>query len=139
VGGSSEEVLFNSARQLYTTQWLRDQTILFQSMGGKSLYRLPLTGEGKQSTLFQTEFDMDQPSVSADGRFIAYNSNESGRWEVYVASFPSFTNRRQISVAGGCQALWRKDGKELFYLTLEAKLMSVEWKATGALDGGIPR
>jgi hypothetical protein len=138
IGGSSEELLFNASEAIYTTQWLREPAILFQSQGGGSFYRLPLTGERKPSVLVQSEFENDQFTVSGDGQFIAYNSNESGRWEVYVASFPSFTNRRQISNSGGCQALWRKDGKGLFYLSLEGKLMSVNFKAAATLEAGIP-
>ena len=138
IGGSSEELLFDSPDAIYTTQWLREPAILFQSQGGKSFSRLPLTGERKPSVLFKSEFDWDQPTVSPDGQYIAYNSNETGRWEVYVASFPSFTNRRQISNSGGCQPLWRKDGKGLFYLTLEGRLMSVNFKTAATLEAGIP-
>src|SRR5262249_24938790 len=120
-------------------QWLRDNSILFTNQDGKTFYRVPIEGEHKPSVLFQTEFEKDQPAVSPDGRWIAYNSMESGRWEVYVAAFPAFTERRQISNAGGCQPMWRKDGKEIFYLNLEAKLMSVELKNAGAtLESAVP-
>ena len=138
IGDSSEEWLFDSSEPIYTTQWLREPAILFQSQGGGSFYRLPLTGERKATVLFKSEFDKDQLTVSADGKYIAYNSNESGRWEVYVASFPSFTNRRQISNSGGCQPLWSKDGKGLFYLSLEGKLISINFKAAPTLEAGIP-
>ena len=77
--------------------------------------------------LLTSEFDKDNPRVSPDGHWVAYNSIESGRWEVYVAAFPTFADKRQVSVNGGCQPLWRKDGKELFYLTLEGKLMAVDF------------
>ena len=82
---------------------------------------------------------MDEFRLSPDERWIAYNSLESGRWEVYVASFPSFGGKRQVSSGGGCQAHWRKDGKELFYLSLQGKLMAVD-VATGPLfEAGAPR
>jgi len=61
----------------------------------------------------ETPFEKDAPHVSPDGRWIAYNSNESGRWEVFVAAFPGFTDKRQVSNGGGVQPVWRKDGKEL--------------------------
>ncbi|MBI3698571.1 MAG: PD40 domain-containing protein, partial [Acidobacteria bacterium] len=93
----------------------------------------------KPVLLFQSEFDKDQPAVSPDGRWVAYNSSESGRWEVYVASFPGFTERRQISNSSGCQPLWRKDGKELFYLTLEAKVMAMDIKPAATPEAGLPR
>jgi hypothetical protein len=56
---------------------------------------------------------------------VAYQATESGRWEIYVASFPSFKERRQISSSGGYAPHWRRDGKELFYLGLDGKLMVV--------------
>lgn len=51
--------------------------------------------------------------------------NESGVWEVYVSRFPSFTDKRQLSRGGGVQPLWRGDGRELFYLAMDASVMSV--------------
>ena len=56
-----------------------------------------------------------------------------------MASFPEFTGQRQISDSGGCQPLWRKDGREIFYMTLEGKLMSVELQPGSAMDAGSPR
>ena len=89
--------------------------------------------------LLQTEFDKDDPRVSPDGRWIAYCSTESGQWEVYVAAFPTFTEKRQVSNAGGCQTVWRGDGKELFYLDLQGKITSVEVKGDVALQTGAPK
>jgi hypothetical protein len=56
---------------------------------------------------------------------------------VYVAAFPSFTEKRQVSRGGGCQAMWRKDGKELFYLSTSGKLMSISVEGT-RFETGIP-
>src|SRR4029453_18050918 len=53
------------------------------------------------------------------------NANESGRWEVYVAAFPAFTSKRQISDGGGVEPQWRGDGRELFYLASDGSMMSV--------------
>jgi hypothetical protein len=64
---------------------------------------------------------------------------ESGRWEVYVASFPSFTEKRQVSSNGGCQPLWRKDGNELYYLTLDGGLVAVDVKTVSAIETGPPK
>ncbi|MBI1788916.1 MAG: hypothetical protein HYR60_15375 [Acidobacteria bacterium] len=78
--------------------------------------------------------------MSPDQKWIAYGSNESGRWEIYLASFPGFADRRQVSNNGGAQVLWRGDGKELFYLTLDGKMMSVDVKAGAtAIETGIPK
>jgi Tol biopolymer transport system component/predicted Ser/Thr protein kinase len=139
VGGPPEELLLESADAKYPAQWLPGGSIGFLTQNGKSFFRLPLAGDRKPVLLFQSEFDKDQLSVSPDGRWVAYNSSESGRPEVYIASFPGFTERRQISNSSGCQPLWRKDGKELFYLTLEAKVMSVDIKGAATPEAGVPR
>ena len=69
---------------------------------------------------------IDEPHASPDARWIAYGSNESGEWEVYIARFPSFSDRRQVSKNGGGQALWRADGRELYYLDPDGNMMAVE-------------
>ena len=88
--------------------------------------------------LLETPFPKDQFHVSPDGRWIAFNSLESGRWEVYAASFPSFTDKRQVSRNGGGQPLWRNDGKELFFLSLQGKLMAVETRLGATLETSDP-
>ena len=113
IAGGNEEPLFKSEENEYAQQWLNDGTsILFMNQDGKTLYRLPLSADGKPQMLTHSAFTKDEFRLSPDERWIAYNSLESGRWEVYVASFPTFGGKRQMSSGGGCQALWRKDGKD---------------------------
>jgi len=139
VGGGEEELLFGSGEGKYPKSWIQDgKSIVFINVDGKTFYQLPLTGERKQVVLSKSEFTRDNPHVSPDGHWIAYNSLESGRWEVYVAAFPAFNEKRQVSVSGGCQPMWRKDGKELFYRTLEGKLLVVEFKGGATLQTGFP-
>jgi Tol biopolymer transport system component len=139
IGGGEEELLIENAERKVPEDWLKDGSILYTNQQGKTIYRLPLTGDRKPEVLLQTEFDKDEPHVSPDQRWIAYGSNESGRWEVYVASFPKFTDRRQISTSGGGQAIWRKDGKELFYFGLDGKMMAVDVKAGATIETGVPK
>ena len=139
VGGPPEELLLESAEPKFATQWRSDGSVLYVNGNGSTFFRLPLTGGKKPETLFQSEFYKDSPAVSSDGHWVAYHSVESGRPEVYLAAYPGFNNRRQISNSGGCQALWRKDGKELFYLTLEGQIMAVDIKPGAAAEAGIPR
>jgi eukaryotic-like serine/threonine-protein kinase len=68
---------------------------------------------------------IDQSQFSSDGRWIAYNTNESGRYEVYVTAFPSTGEQWQVSHDGGVQPVWRQDGRELYYLRLDGVLTSV--------------
>ncbi|MDA2925238.1 hypothetical protein MYX65_11425, partial [Acidobacteria bacterium AH-259-L09] len=144
VGGGEEEVLFESEDNKYPESWSQDgRLIVFISLGvstgGRAVYALPLLEDQEPKLLLETPFHKDELHVSPDGQWIAYNSNESGRWEVYVASFPEFTEKRQVSNAAGCQALWRRDGKELFYLGLDGKLMAVGVKSGSTLETGIPK
>ncbi len=139
VGGRDEELVYKSVERLWPYKWFKDGSILLLNYGGKSFYQLRLAREHKLLMLMTSEFDKDQPSISPDERWVAYNSLESGRSEVYLAAFPTFTEKRQVSVSGGCQPFWRKDSKELFYLTLSGKLMAAEIKAGAAAQTGVPR
>jgi serine/threonine protein kinase len=140
VGGSAEELIFQSGEDKFPNQWLNDGSVLFLNWAGRIFYRVPLSGERKPVPLFQTEFPKLAPRVSPDGRWVAYSGAESGRYEVYVAAFPSFREKRQASNGGGCQPLWRKDGKELFYLSLSLdRMMSVDVKGALSIETGVPR
>ncbi len=136
IGNSGDERLLScSGGFCFGQEWAHDgASILFINGDGRSLYRLPLSGSRRPELLLDTPFPKDQFRVSPDGRWIAFNSLESGRWEVYVASFPSFADKRQVSRTGGGQPQWRKDGKELFYLGLDGHLMAVH-TTTGAVFG----
>jgi hypothetical protein len=86
---------------------------------------------------------MDQPGgeFSPDGRWLVYESNESGRSEVYVQPFPEAGGKWQISTAGGAQPRWSRDGKELYYVAPDARLMAVPigTSADGkTVDLGVP-
>jgi serine/threonine protein kinase/Tol biopolymer transport system component len=74
--------------------------------------------------------NVDSGQVSPDGRWIAYRSDESGKNEIYITSFPKPIGKLQVSIAGGVTPRWRHDGKELYYLAPDRKLMAVELKET---------
>jgi Tol biopolymer transport system component len=91
-------------------QWLTDRSILLRSIW--NFYRLPLSGKQEPQLLLKTEHATTLPKVSPDGRWVAYQSDESvrsGQFEVYLAAFPTFTELRQVSNGNGCQPLWRKE------------------------------
>jgi len=139
VGGSDETLIFDSTEDMWSENWVADgKSIIIIDHAGKAFSQVPLSGDRKPVVLFQSEFYKDEPHVSPDQRWIAYNSTESGRWEVYVATFPGFTGKRQVSKDGGAQALWRRDGKELFYLSLDGKLMAVDVRAGATIETGVP-
>ena len=139
IGKNTDVVLLSSGDNNYPKDWTPDgAAILFIKDDGRSLYRLPLSGSRRPELLLETPFPKDQFRVSPDGRWIAFDSLESGRWEVYAASFPSFTDKRQMSRDGGGQPLWRNDGKELFYLSLQGKLTAVDTKLGASLEASDP-
>jgi len=93
---------------------------------------LPVAGRDAALPLLEVKgANLDSGKVSPDGRWIAYRSDESGRNEIYISSFPRPTGKLQVSTAGGLTPQWRNDGKELYYLALDKMLVVVELKETG--------
>src|SRR5262249_57200415 len=92
----------------------------------------------KPFPLLQTRFNESLAVFASDGKWIAYVSDESGRPEVYVQTFPVSTAKWRISTAGGSQPRWRRDGKEIFYVSPDHRLMAVPVKGGGGLEGGGP-
>ena len=93
------------------------------------LWVLPLEGERKPIPFLQTEFTETQGQFSPDGAWIAYTSDESGQFEVYVRPFPAGPGKGKVSISGGQFPRWRRDGKELFFLAPNRKLMAAAVKA----------
>ncbi len=94
----------------------------------------------KPKPFLQTEFSESQGQLSPDSGWMAYTSDESGQWNVYVRAFPSGDGKRRVSMAGGAQPRWRGDGKELFYISSDGQMTAVIMKATaGAVsEPGVP-
>jgi Tol biopolymer transport system component len=103
------------------------------------LWILPLTGEGKPTPFLATPFSESQASFSPDGRWLAYTSDESGRFEVYVTSLPGREGRWQISSGGGSGPRWRRDARELFYAAPDGRIQSVDVRAGKAFEAAAPR
>src|SRR5713226_6400317 len=80
------------------------------------------------TAFLQTEFNEIGAKLSPDSKWVAYTSNESGQNEVYVQTFPSPGGKSPISTGGGNRPVWRRDGRELFYIAADGKLMAVEVK-----------
>jgi Tol biopolymer transport system component len=141
VAGAQEELLLASGDDKGPTSWSPDgRYILFEdytSDRGIDLMLLSLEGARKAEPFVQTRFDEQRATFSPDGKWVAYVSNESGRDEVYVTSFPARANRRQVSTGGGGRPRWRADGRELFYGARGGKLLSVDVGPNG--DFGPPR
>jgi Tol biopolymer transport system component len=127
--GAEESLLLTSGEDKTPTSWSQDgRFVLFETSTphGIDLDVLSLEGSPKAAPFVHTQFDETRAVFSPDGRQVAYVSNESGREEVYVTSFPGHTGRRQVSTAGGSRPRWRADGRELFFGARGGKLMVVE-------------
>jgi Tol biopolymer transport system component len=112
------------------TGWSRDgRSLLYLRRGTESGTRMDLwvlsLPDGSARPLFETPFKEMHARLSPDDRFVAYASDESGQLEIYVSAFPNPTARWPISTGGGIEPTWSRDGRELFYLSLDGKLMSV--------------
>ena len=142
-GAGEEELLSTSSTRMYQADWSRDgRFVLYESYDRETrsdLWVLPMFGDQKPFPLLQTEFNEREGRLSSDGHWVAYVSNESGRNEVYVQSFPKPGGKKRISTEGGSEPEWRGDGKELFYLTPDGMLMAVEVKADSTLEVSIPK
>jgi serine/threonine protein kinase len=104
---------------------------------GLDLWLLPVGEQRKASPVLRTRFDEDEARVSPDGRWIAYDSNESGRSEIYVTSREG-GGRIRVSTDGGFSPRWRADGQELFYATPARGLMAVRIRSTPRFEAGLP-
>lgn len=105
------------------------------------LWTLPLTEAGPPRVFLKTPFQESGAQYSPDGRWVAYHSNESGRFEVYAQPLDEQQGRIQVSTGGGGQPRWRDDGKEMFYVSLDSRIMaaSVKSASTGhALEFSTP-
>ena len=136
-GARNEELLYESDEYKRPTSWSPDgRLIAYMSSDGPTgrgdIWVLPLAGERKPFPFLQTpQFDEQRARFSPDGHFVAYDSDESGRRQVYVTPFPGPGGKQQVSTDGGEDPVWRGDGRELFFLS-EGKMMAAEVKTDGS-------
>ena len=114
----------------------RDGRFLAYS-GSGDVWVLPLAGGGPAAFL-QTPFSEGDPAFSPDGRWIAYNSNESGPAQIYVQSFPKGGGKYLISQTGGTEPRWRGDGRELFFLAPDGTMMAAGIDAAKGFQATVP-
>lgn len=131
--GAEQPVLESSDSADYTDSVSPDQRFLVYDRRGNDasmgvdIWALPLFGDRKPFPVVQTEFDERSSEVSQDGKWLAYQSSPSGRFEIYITAFPGGGAKWQVSTGGGVSPRWRRDGKELFFLEASsANLMAVD-------------
>jgi Tol biopolymer transport system component len=129
-GAGTEELVLRTDKNKTPDDWSPDgKFILYEENG--DLWVLPTNPDGatkerKPVPFLQSESNEGQGQFSPDGRWIAYTSDESGQDEVYIRPFPGPGGKREVSISGGAFPRWRRDGKELYYLTTENMIMACE-------------
>jgi eukaryotic-like serine/threonine-protein kinase len=145
---AQEEERWESSDDIFasTVDWTPDGKFLILTertirTGEQRISILPVAGnEGPQSLVEVKGARVDGGQVSPDGRWIAYRSDESGKSEIYVSPFPRPAGKLQVSINGGVQPRWRRDGRELYYLAFDRKLMAVPiTEIGGSLQAGSAR
>ena len=124
LGKQQLEPVYGDNDRHWVEDWSPDGTFLL-THDTKTLSILPLNGDRRPKAVYTSNFTKDAFHLSPDGQLIAYGELREGKWEVFVASFPSFHDITQVSQAGGAQPRWRGDGRELFFLDSEGAMISV--------------
>jgi Tol biopolymer transport system component len=132
-GAENEELLLATPEIKAPSDWSADGRFLLYSAADPSnqfdIWAIPLGGDRKPFPVVQTKFSERLAQFSPDDQWIAYESDESGRYEIYVQPFTPATatsaNKVLVSTAGGAQARWRHDGKALFYVGLDGRIIEV--------------
>jgi Tol biopolymer transport system component len=129
----TEKLLLKTNLPKTPSGWSSDGRLLIYDstdpQTGGDIWALPLVGRPEPYPLVRTEADEHYGTLSPDGRWLAYISNETGTYEVYVESFPATGFKRQVSTQGGFEPQWRRDGKELFYMAPNQTFMAVGVKS----------
>jgi Tol biopolymer transport system component len=144
-GAGVEERLVASEQIKTPTSWSADgRFLLYNSIDTRTdsdLWVVPMVGDHTPSIFLKTPFSEAEGAFSPDGRWVAYQSNESGRPEIYVRPFvppgavgtaATAAGQWQVSTAGGIRPVWRPDGKELYYLNPAGAMTAVPVTITGA-------
>jgi len=140
-GSGADERVGGAAEALRLQDASPDGRVIVYTIAGKNgrseLWTMAAAG-GTPTPYLQADANFGQAQLSPDGKWIAYVSNESGREEVFVQSFPQPGNKHQVSDGGGAQPRWKKNGGALFYLAPDRTLMSVPLQTAATIQIGRP-
>jgi Tol biopolymer transport system component len=138
---AKEESLGVRGTNTFAMSWAGDGKLLAYSQTGDTtkddIWLLPTDGDRKPKLFKQTPFNEEGGQISPDGRWMVYNSDASGQFEIYIEPMPAGGGQRQISVGGGRSPAWRNDGRELYFVSGN-KLMAVDVKPGADLTFGTP-
>jgi dipeptidyl aminopeptidase/acylaminoacyl peptidase len=129
VSGGTAEPLFANGENGIALSWTRDRRYILVvrngAQGGSDLVAVATGGEPRDEVVAQSQYDETEGQFSPDGKWVAFASNDSGRPDVFVQSFPEGRVRTQVSTAGGTQIRWSSDGKEIFFVAPDGMMMAV--------------
>jgi len=135
-GAQEEKLIPQDGPDRFATDWSRDgKYVLYERVPDIWSLTMP---DLRATQFLKATSTLKSARFSPDGKWVAYSSNESGRWEIYVTSFPEAHGKWQVSNTGGDQARWRGDGKELFYLSADSKIMAAPVNTGSNFDAGTP-
>jgi serine/threonine protein kinase/Tol biopolymer transport system component len=139
-GSTNEQLLLKTGQSKMPTDWSSDGKLILytesNSKGKIDIWVLPLDGDRTPMPFLQDDFEKLSAKFSRDGKWVAYSSDESGQPQVYVRPFPGPGGKYQVSNGGGSQPVWRRDGKELFYIGADGKLMALEVRLGSRFEAG---
>jgi Tol biopolymer transport system component len=141
--GGKEELFCESPLRKFPMDWSPDgRHFLYVDSNPKTFLDIwvkPLFGDGKPFEFEKTSYEEGDAQFSPDGRWVAYQSNQSGTFEIWVKAFPDTGYKQQITDGGGIEARWNGNGKELFYIARDGKMMAIPIQAGGqSLQKGSP-
>jgi Tol biopolymer transport system component len=141
-GASPAKELLVADQALIASDWSSDGRFLlygvYDAESRWDIWAMPMDGAGEPFPVLQSEFIDSRASFSPDGGWFAYQSNESGKFEIYVRPFPGPGGRWQVSTDGGQDPHWSHDGREIFYLDANERLVSVSVQTAPAFRAGLP-
>jgi eukaryotic-like serine/threonine-protein kinase len=135
-GAQEAKCILQGDLDKFPSDWSRDGRFILY-IRGTDLWFLTLP-QLKSSLFLKAVSVLRNGQFSADGKWVAYASNETGKWQIYVTSFPDARGKWQVSTGGGEQPRWRGDGKELFYLSSDGKIMAAPVTIGETFDPGTP-
>ena len=138
-GTGAEELILQQPSSINAVSWSPDGKYLLYNLNGpktaSDVWAVPVTGDRKPIPILENRGAEILPQVSPDGKWIAYASNESGRFEIHVRPFPSGSGHWQLTTtgSGNYSVRWRGDSKEIYYISADSssKLMAIPVTASG--------
>jgi Tol biopolymer transport system component len=140
-GTGAEDLITESEASKTPMSWSPDGKLLVytQETGAGDIWAVPVVGDKKPFPLLQTQYSEGWPQVSPDGKWMAYQSNETSRAEIYVKPFPEGPGKWLVSTDGGQYPRWRRDGRELFFY-FNNSMIAAEIRVVGSsIDPGVPQ